>query len=78
MLLEIATIVTPDTILRWHRQLVAEKWDYRDRRAKKPGRTRRGIPEPHHRIIVALDPLIEIELDILIHILVIPPFDISE
>ncbi len=25
-LFEIATIVTPDTILRWHRQLVAQKW----------------------------------------------------
>jgi len=38
LLLEIATIVTPDTILRWHRHLVAQKWDYRDRRKKKPGR----------------------------------------
>ena len=38
LLLEIVTIVTPDTILRWHRQLVAEKWDYTDRRTGKPGR----------------------------------------
>jgi len=29
---EIASIVTPDTILRWHRQLVAAKHDYSDRR----------------------------------------------
>ena len=29
--LEVATIVMPDTILRWHRQLVAQKWDYSDR-----------------------------------------------
>jgi putative transposase len=39
LLLKIATIVTPDTILRWHRQLVAQKWDYSDRRKKKPGTT---------------------------------------
>ncbi len=36
---ELTTIVTPDTILRWHRQLVAQKWDYSDRK-KKPGRPR--------------------------------------
>ena len=35
---ELTTIVTPDTILRWHRDLVAQKWDYSDRRKKKPGR----------------------------------------
>ena len=33
----IATIVTPDTIMRWHRTLVASKWDYSDRR-KSSGR----------------------------------------
>ncbi len=36
---EIGTIVTPDTILRWHRQLVARKWDYSHRR-KNVGRPR--------------------------------------
>lgn len=36
---QVATIVTPDTLLRWHRRLIAEKWDYSDRREKKkPGR----------------------------------------
>jgi len=36
---EIATIVTPDTILRWHRQLVAKKWDYSNRRQYSGGQT---------------------------------------
>src|SRR5436190_10090276 len=34
---EIATIATPDTLLRWHRQLIARKWTY----AKQAGR--RGV-----------------------------------
>ena len=37
---ELTTIVTPDTILRWHRELVAKKWDYADRRKKNPSRPR--------------------------------------
>ena len=36
-LMELTTIVTPDTILRWHRTLVARKWDYSERR-KSVGR----------------------------------------
>jgi hypothetical protein len=35
---EVATIVTPDTILRWHRQLIARKWTYATRRrGDRPG-----------------------------------------
>jgi hypothetical protein len=35
-LLELGTIVTPDTLLRWHRQLIARKFDFSHRRP--PGR----------------------------------------
>ena len=31
---DIATLVTPDTILRWHHRLVARKWDYSHLRTK--------------------------------------------
>ena len=34
LLHQVATIVTPDTILRWHRMLVAKKWDFSDRRSR--------------------------------------------
>jgi hypothetical protein len=36
---EVGTLFTPDTILRWHRTLVAQKWDNSDRR-KRVGRPR--------------------------------------
>ncbi len=35
---EVASLVTPDTILAWHRKLIAKKWDYSERRG--PGRPR--------------------------------------
>ena len=37
---ELTTIVTPDTILRWHRELVAQKWDHSDKRKSAVGRPR--------------------------------------
>ena len=35
-LLELDTVVSPDTLLRWHRQFVAQKWNFTHRRG--PGR----------------------------------------
>ena len=37
LLQQIATIVTPDTILAWHRKLIAAKWTYPRKRADRPG-----------------------------------------
>ncbi len=37
---QVGTLFTPDTILRWHRQLVAKKWDYSDRKKNTLGRPR--------------------------------------
>ena len=45
---EIATIATPDTLLRWHRQLIARKWTY----ARPPGR--RGILLEIRRLVVRM------------------------
>jgi hypothetical protein len=36
VLREVATFVTPDTILRWHRELIARKWTYARRRPGRP------------------------------------------
>ena len=33
---QFGTLFTPDTNLRWHRQLVPNKWDYSDRKERKP------------------------------------------
>jgi putative transposase len=37
VLRQVATIVTPDTILRWHRQLIARKWTFEPKRPGRPG-----------------------------------------
>src|SRR6266581_4264579 len=37
LLRQVATIVTPDTILRWHRQLIARKWTFTPKRPGRPG-----------------------------------------
>ena len=38
VLTEVCSIVTPDTIMRWHRKLIADKYD--GSKARKPGRPR--------------------------------------
>jgi putative transposase len=45
---QVATIVTPDTILRWHRQLIARKWTY----ATRPGR--RGVLTEIRRLVIRM------------------------
>jgi transposase InsO family protein len=45
---EIATIAAPDTLLRWHRQLIARKWTY----ASTPGR--RGVLLEIRRLVVRM------------------------
>jgi transposase len=45
---EIATIATPDTLLRWHRQLIARKWTY----ATKSGR--RGVLSEIRPLVVRM------------------------
>src|SRR5215467_5852344 len=45
---EMATIATPDTLLRWHRQLIARKWTY----YRQPGR--RGVLREIRRLVVRM------------------------
>ena len=36
LLEEVTTLVTPDTVLRWHRELIARKWTYPRRGTGRP------------------------------------------
>jgi putative transposase len=45
---QVATIVTRDTLLRWHRQLVARKWTYTRRSP------RRGVLAEIRRLVVRM------------------------
>ena len=49
-LLQFDTLVSPDTLMRWHRRLVAQKWDFSKRRG--PGRP--GIMREISRLIVRM------------------------
>jgi transposase InsO family protein len=44
---DLATVVTPDTLLRWHRQLVARKWTY----SKTHSRRRGGLAEIRQLVV---------------------------
>jgi putative transposase len=46
---QIATIVTPDTILRWHRRLIARKWTY-----AKGQRRRQGVLAEIRRLVIRM------------------------
>jgi hypothetical protein len=50
VLLELDTLVSPDTLMRWHRRLVAEKWNFTHRRS--PGRP--GIMRKIAELIVRM------------------------
>jgi len=39
--MKVATIVTPDTIIRWHHRLIASKWTYPTKRVGRPGLMRK-------------------------------------
>jgi len=47
---EIATIATPDTLLRWHRWLIVRKWTY----ARQPGR--QNVLVEIRRLLVRMTP----------------------
>jgi len=49
---EVGTLFTPDTIQRWHRMLVANKWDHSDHRKNKPGRP--PLPDEVRQLVVRM------------------------
>jgi putative transposase len=46
---QIATVVTPDTIMRWHRRLIAAKWTY-----PQPQKSRKGVMLAIRQLIVRM------------------------
>jgi hypothetical protein len=49
-LLELETIVSPDTLMRWHRRLIARKWDF----IKRRGLGRPGVMREISQLIVRM------------------------
>ncbi len=52
LLTDVITIVQPQTLLKWHRRLVASKWDFSSRRQAKLGR--RPVSSEVERLVVQL------------------------
>jgi hypothetical protein len=46
---DLATVVTPDTLLRWHGELVARKWTY-----TRKGTGRRGVLAEIQQLVVRM------------------------
>jgi len=46
---DVATLVTPDTLVRWHQQLVARKWTY-----TRKGTSRRGVLAEIRQLVVRM------------------------
>ena len=49
-LMKLDTLVSPDTLMRWHRRLVAEKWNF----AHRHGPVRPGIMREIEELIVRM------------------------
>ena len=49
---EIGCLFTPDTVLHWHREVVAQKWDYSGPREKRVGRA--PTPEEIVELVVQM------------------------
>ncbi len=49
LLNRVATIVTPDTIMRWHRKLIAAKWTFPRERKR-----RRGVMQEIKRLVIRM------------------------
>ncbi len=45
---QVATIVTPDTIMRWRRRLIALKWTFEAKRVGRPGLMKTRISPATH------------------------------